>query len=183
MKHDHVQIVCPGPSLQFRKSRIAPCDCRIGVNRAVSAVPCTWWAFGDWQNLVNVVPIGKPNIFTNQQAMELFEAHIGPLKKITAHMELIDAVDFVEYEDLKTDCPLPLNPGTWTFAASLMLARHFDAKTIDVFGCDWEGTQDWDGAQQAERSKERWDRERVDVGKVVQWLRESGVTVNGIPGN
>jgi hypothetical protein len=181
--HETAQILCPGPSLRDHIGNLPKADIRIGVNRAVTAVLCDWWVFGDWLALQDFIPIGKPNVFTHRKAESQLQQHVGPLHFYTVKM-LLDSVERAFYDDVTTDCPVRLDGCTWSLVAALIFVEwHLDGclKRIDLFGVDWKGEEDWDGRAFGERSPERWERERIDVMRAVNWLMGKGVEVNGIP--
>jgi hypothetical protein len=178
------QIICPGPSLAGHIGKLPQADLRIGVNRAICAVPCDWWVFGDWIALRDFSPIGKPKIFTHSNVDEQLQRNVGPLHYYSIRMQVLDAVERVNQEDITTECPIPLNPCTWSLVSALIFTRWkmpVFLSRIDLYGVDWSGDQDWDGHKCSERNDYRWERERSDVMRTVQWLRENEIEVNGIP--
>ena len=154
---------------------------RIGVNRAVEAVACDWWVLGDWQGLEDFTPIGRPGLVVPRVIFERLEQHVHEVKLYDIHEYKIRGVEQVHYEDIATDCPVPLSPQTWSFAAALVFAETLGPKIIEVVGCDWSGDQDWDGKHFAERTEQRWERERNDVMRVIEWLDGKGIRVDGLP--
>lgn len=161
-----VAILSPGPSLKQYPGR-SGYDLLIGVNRVVSAIECDWWSAMDILMVTEEMPFGQPRLFTIMDT----ETSIPPLIKLRRFKEIL------------THEEMTINPGTgWNIfsaPAALMLALHLGATSIDAWGCDMEGTSDWDGLNDIpySRHNERWIRERAIWIKTTEFIRSYGVSV------
>lgn len=148
-------ILCPGPSLtRYDGSG----DIRIGVNRAAIAYQCDHWCAIDYHMVKDKWPQvkGKPQLWTDRQQVQKFGGNY--------------------FRTIDTDCPA--NWGTFSMTVAIVLAAHLGATQIDVWGCDWAGTLDYDGAPEGSmRTDDRWARERKLYAEIETWLTGKGITI------
>ena len=164
-------LLCPGPSL-LAFNEAPRYDLTIGVNRAVLAFPCDWWAVQDWQLFGDTHPDGNPAVFTTLDCMEAIRRHGGSYR--LAHRLLRYIADVYFYE------PAPDYWALYTATAALILAWDQGATSITCYGCDREGVDDYDGTSRTSdnRTDERWQRESRIWRDVVIWLRDHGMRVH-----
>lgn len=166
----NIALLCPGPSLADFPG-VSGFDRTIGVNRAALAHPCDVWACGDYPLIERVrhQVIGKPELFT----AAVSAAH---LRDHSTHWP----GDVVEFEWLYGVCPAEWRWDHFTATASLVYAAWRGVKRIDVYGCDWAGTGDWDDTQAGgNRNDARWDLERgIWQNVLTPWLNKQGITIN-----
>ncbi len=168
-----MRIAAPGPSLDAEAvGKEGPL---IAVNRAAEVVPCSWWAFRDWQTFEAVNPMDPEcGIFTDTVARDAIRRH-GHWKKFRGRR--------VIYTE---ELVVPNKFLLYSFTAALCLAYHLQSQTwatapkIECFGCDLAGTVDWDGHtdRRYDRSQERWDCEIALIREVVGWIRKKGIEVD-----
>lgn len=154
-------ILAPGPSFAgFLKQPSSPDVC-IGVNRAASAYPCDYWVAADRVAVDAFPAIGTPILFVPR---------VLP-KKMTDEKRRIVSV-FMYWEDLSPSSPIPLLGNVFSLIAAVVLAVHLKAKSLDLYGCDWEGTLDWDGSESIDENRcpDRWAKERGEFDVVARWL-------------
>ena len=177
-----VAILCPGPSLSVVIGRVADAvrdyyGAILGVNRVAEAYPCDWWVFNDHEVFGWWLPCNEPRIFTCNESYERIAANRDP--QIIARR---DRAKWTFYPQIETTCPS--DPG-WTgfsMLIAMVLAEWLiDGRGhgIDIYGCDWEGTEDWDGTPPPRwsRSPYRWNNEIHKFGFVEAWLRTKGIAV------
>ena len=158
-----VRILCPGPSL----ARYDPIDFAglvIAVNRAAVAFYCHCWAVADYPVIrdYHAKVLGTPTILTRRQTW----TDIGHRVRMTAKI----------IEDIDLPGAPPWNLKTMTCAMAYAYAT--GAKRIELHGCDWEGTADYDGVQAGEdRTDKRWEQERAAVNNLSEWMRARGTEV------
>ncbi len=140
------------------------------MNRAATFTLCDWWAFLDYTVFAQVLPPGKPKIFTTVISAETSAIHGRPFKP-----------------DMTLDSIMGnYMAGGWTIytaTASLALAAHLGATQIDVYGADWEpDAPDWDGVMLASNTRhaDRWAQERVLWDQLCGHLNEKGITIERI---
>jgi hypothetical protein len=158
------RILNPGPSL----ATYSPAGfggVTIAVNRAAVAFHSDAWAacdypmIRDYQHRV----LGAPMLLTKRQTW----ADIGPRCRLA-----LAAI----VEDLPMDGAPPWQLKTMTCAMAFAVAN--GATRIELYGCDWSGTADYDGAEAGEdRTDARWAKERADVAALTEWLAGRGVEV------
>lgn len=158
-----VRILNPGPSL----AHYDPGDFAgtvIAVNRAAIAFTCTIWACCDYPAIrdYHAKVLGTPKVLTRRQTW----ADIGNRVRLVA--KIIEDID------------LPGAP-RWnvkTMTCAMAYAFYTGAKRIELFGCDWQGTADYDGVQAGEdRTDKRWEIERADTLKLMEWMKDRGTEV------
>jgi len=161
-----IAILCPGPSLAAFLERPPMHDAYIGVNRAVEAWPCSYWAFADHETFGMFTPLGHPTIGTTDQAAML-AARKWPDR--WQHFACICE------RDMNTRCPTDPGWRHYSMHVGLVLAQHLGARQIIAYGADLEGACDWDGTRREARNKYRWDNEKHKLGHIEAWLAGEGV--------
>lgn len=161
-------VLSPGPSLSRVTRHDLTGDVTIGVNRAVHALPCDWWAFGD-DRMYRTYPAGYPlKISTNDESKRR-----------------LNLTDCLTWESIPLDVP---QWRLFSFTAAIVTAWHLGASTIRIYGCDWAGVSDYDGHQYqfkdesaaVTRQPDRWERERNIYDAVVAELVKRDVKVERI---
>lgn len=166
-------ILCPGPSLASL-STVPAADLVIGVNRAALRFACTDWcccdlpAIEQWHESVIDGQRGAPTLISGMEAVDNLRD-----RKVIWRGEVFDRRRMLDY------CPHEINWVMFSFTTAIVYAGYREAKRIDIYGCDWKGTADFDGAEAGKnRSDERWELERAIVARrLVPWLAERGVEV------
>jgi hypothetical protein len=161
-----IAILCPGPSLAGFLAHPPLHDAYIGVNRAATAWVCSWWAFADHESFNLFTPLGRPTIFTADQAARL-AAREYPDR--WAHATVL------RESDIGTRCPSDPGWKHYSMHIALVLAQHLGAREIVAYGADMEGVTDWDGAVRGARTPYRWANERHKLDHIVAWLASEGV--------
>jgi hypothetical protein len=165
-----VHLLCPGPSLAAYAAP-TPRPLTIAVNRAALRFQCDWWAACDYpmvrDNRRHV--LGAPAVCTAKQQFWKFPELVGVCIE----------------DDLWPKWRMPgANPGgysLYSFSAAMILALHVGATRLDVFGADWKGTADYDGAQAGEnRSDDRWATEARFFAEMSTFLQANGCEVNRV---
>jgi hypothetical protein len=167
---DDIAILCPGPSLAGFLAAPVQHQLYIGVNRAVIAYPCDYWAFNDAEPFSWFEPQGRPVCFTSEAAF----ARI-PVSPRLAEFE------WLYYRDINTTCPSDPGWVNFTMTTALVLAEHLGAARVMMYGADQTGTDDWDGPPQRGRDARheyRWQNERHKTGHVLEWMARRGVRVS-----
>jgi hypothetical protein len=162
-------LLCPGPSLA-RLTCVPDSELSIGVNRAATAFAVGVWACCDlpaieqWHEQV----IGSPTLVCGQEAWDNLRD-----RKITWRGETCFSASMASY------CPPGMNWTMFSSTVALIHAAFRGATQIDVYGCDWAGTADFDGVQAGKnRSPDRWKLEReIWQNVLVPWLAARGVTI------
>lgn len=175
----HAIILSPGPSLARYVPQ--PCDLTLGVNRAARLFPCDVWVCGDTPlielpDLVDGKPlhesiIGSPLLVTYGVTMDTLRDHGFKWRG-----EIFSWTQIAESFWLHTSV---VNWPWCTCTAAVVYAAFAGAKSIDVYGADWEGVEDFDGAKAGKnRSVDRWREERSIFGALQIVLKEKrGVTI------
>lgn len=164
-----VAILCSGPSLRDFIASPEPHDVFVGVNRAVEAHACDWWAFNDSATLGYFEPIGLPRIFTSKACELRIE-----------DKERYGRFDHTYFHEIGTTCRSDPGWDRFSMTCAMVLAEHLGASQITIYGCDWKGSDDWCGPQQGTkqgRGDYRWQNEIHKFGHVEGWLRSLGVEV------
>jgi len=151
----------------------SPADLTIAVNRAIGFRSADVWAAGDIPMLTDQRPdvIGKPELFTaaNTNAYLRDKGREWP-GKVTEFEQLFSYLD-----------PASCSWTMFTFTAAIVYAAHAGAKQIEIFGCDWTGTNDFDGWNQAgNRSPERWKLEREIYSRLIRLIDARGIEVKRV---
>lgn len=156
-------IICPGPSLT--KTFLKHFDGRvIAVNRAARQFDSDVWVCGDWElyEAVHRTVCGLPKLLCPRSTTIQARHHEIPWRG-----------DVIEYESLYGRMAMHHD---WQWS-TLTVAIAYAAKTaqseypeIDLFGADWSGTADFDGATEfapakpfRDRSPRRWQDEMTKV--------------------
>jgi hypothetical protein len=71
-------------------------------------------------------------------------------------------------------------PGSWSIQVAVAGAYGLGAVDIDVYGHDMRGEHDVTGHPGADRTEERWERERLDWHATCTWAEANGVKINHI---
>lgn len=177
-----IALLSAGPSLVQTFNDSLSFDVRIGVNTAVEHFACDWWCVGDrhlliGENMAPAKPIGNPRIYTTTETID----RVG----LTTALSWSEAGP--QYSPPMEDTAKGRTSGwdTWTATAAVVLARHLNATSLDVYGVDMAGHSDVSG-RVGGRSDHRWQRERPVWEACIQWIRAQGVRVvihqpNGTP--
>jgi len=198
-----IAILCPGPSLVEFLGRPRAHDAFIGVNRAATAWPCDFWAFNDHEGFNwyhgQVQRNGeKPVCFTSNQAYELL-----------AGLPAIDEFRWLFYPQIETECPSDPGWTNYSLTIAMVLAEYVIRRrrsenageagdsslppkarfavansthhsSLFIYGCDWSGTADWDGAESNRgegRTEYRWKNEQHKFWHVMRWLNGRDIDV------
>lgn len=165
-KGPSIAILCPGPSLTEFLLHPPTHDAYIGVNRAVEAWVCSYWAFADHETFGMFQPLGHPTICTTDQA-----AMLGARK----FPERWQHFAVIRETDMATRCPSDPGWRHYSMHVAMIAAEHLGAGEIVAYGADMQGSSDWDGTPREARTKYRWDNERHKLDHIVAWLAGEGV--------
>lgn len=175
-------VLCPGPSLARTFLHHLPevagsYGLFVGVNRAVEAFPCDWWAFNDVQAMSFIMPQRRPNIFSLATTKKLVFEDVRLREPAFRHQWLDDL-------ECNSDCPRDLEWRQYSMLMAIVLCEKFGAGHIDIYGCDWSGEDDWDGPDRAPvrggRTPYRWSNEIHYFSRLEGWLGGRGVTVRRV---
>lgn len=164
-------LLCPGPSL----ARFAPGPGELAmklvvcVNRAALKFPCDAWAALDW----TIVKAhghdvqGSPVLITSGDTPRLLD-RVGVKWR---GQEVFPA-------DLFAYVPHVVNYVLFSATTGLVFAAMRGAKEIDIYGCDWQGTLDYDGVTGGQtRTPFRWDSEKLIWAATLEALKAKGIEV------
>ncbi len=159
-----VAILNPGPSLANLLT-LPKCDLSIAVNRAALRFECNIWAATDYPMIrdYQVFAMGNPKLLTRRQTWTDIKHRV--------RLPLAGIVD-----------DLALNvPANWlakTMTCAMAYAYAWGAHRIELYGCDWAGTKDFDGKEAGEnRTDARWEAEKSEAGMLIEWLASRKVEV------
>lgn len=144
----NISILCPGPSLRLYRP-----GCEgvvIGVNRAATIHACDVWAATDRPLIDRTQPIGTPTLLTIAATRDSLSCRGRPWPYlVVTHCGI----------GMKDNARTPWT--RYTATAALHYAGWLGATHVDVYGCDWSGTKDWDGEEAGcNRTDDRWAEER-----------------------
>jgi hypothetical protein len=160
-------LLCPGPSLA-RTFDDAFAGLRVGVNRAATAYRCDWFAALDYPTIrdYHAQVLGEPKLLTRSQTW------------VDVHRQCrFDSATIAE--DLVSPVP---SRELLTATAALVLLGSLGVQAVNVYGADWTpDAPDFDGKATGEnRSAERFVREAVQWGQIVEWMNGRGISVKRI---
>lgn len=164
-----VAILSAGPSLTQTFDPDAHHTVRIGVNAAVEAYECEWWAAGDLEAYRAITPIGRPGLYTKSTTLAQMETKLP---------RILDGRPTLAWKTAAEG--LGKLPATWSVysaPAALVLAVHLRAASVDVYGADMNGDCDYAGRFCRNRNEERWANERNIWNQVRRWAESLGVPV------
>jgi hypothetical protein len=163
-----IAVLCSGPSLSAFLAGPVRHDLYVGVNRAVIAHPCDYWAFHDAEGFEAFEPLGRPVCFTPRAAFERIKRR-----------ERIDAFRWLFHDAIRTNCPSAPGWTHFTVTEALVLCEYLQARRITVYGCDQTGVDDFDGPPPSPvtRTVARWNSERHKFDHVTAWLASCGIEV------
>lgn len=154
-------LLCPGPSLI---SYTGDGGFVVGVNRAASLHECDVWAATDRPLIMKTDPIGTPVLLTIEATRESIARRGKPWPYLVITHTGIGGKDNARTPWIR-----------FTATAALYYLAWLGAEHVDVYGCDWQGTEDWDGEHAgANRAEQRWRDEREIWDKVI---KSTGITV------
>lgn len=171
-------ILNPGPSLVETFADREGYDIRIGVNRAVGAFRCDYWAILDSaEAFEQAKPIGTPAILSIDASWLRLLKMTEPGPRAAKHR-------FIDFNDVSAIVPIAqVCQKIYSIYAAIALAYKLGANQIDVYGADWEGEADFDGRTWCNnnRGEDRWKSERNGFESLRTWMLERGVLVTRIP--
>lgn len=170
-----IAVLCSGPSLSefltvpARRDRH---DLTVGVNRAVIAHPCDYWAFNDSEAFHYFEPLGRPVCFTSKAAFDRIEPR-----------DRIDAFRWLFYAQINTTCPSYPGWTQFSVTVALVLCDYLKARRVTLYGCDQAGADDFDGPSPTPvvRTPARWSSERHKFDHVAAWLESRGIELVRLP--
>lgn len=145
-------------------------DITIGVNSIVDRFACDWWSAMDVTMVWESAPLNSPALFTVQGTLETLLRRGMKLGAVVTH-------------EAHGGGPMGRNAGeswsTYSAPAGLWLAGILGATHVDCWGCDMQGTANYDGTtpKHAIRTDERWERERAIWNETAARLRDRGIEV------
>jgi hypothetical protein len=159
-------ILAPGPSLALLASP-PPSDLLIGINRAGLAFHCDVVAISDYPLFKKVDDhlLGRPNLLSKQDTLATLKGRLDRFPEVFAAEEI-------------QGVPLTLQWRWKTLTCAMAFAFYRGAKSIDIYGCDWSGTLDYDGTEAGEdRTDRRWNEERACAEDLMRWMGERNCPV------
>lgn len=162
-------VLCPGPSLathtdHLRHLRAATRQIFIAVNKAADFIDHDWFAAGDRRAFGRVEDgtlfinrVARVGVITFASECRWIRTCGDPDVSRFANLELR------QWEDLQ---PRPAD-FQWTVQSGLLLAQQLGAVEVHLYGCDQDGTRNWDGTTQAGRNDQRWTREREHLAATI----------------
>lgn len=152
-----------GPSLALYPGRDA-FDTVIAVNKAVLVGGYCWWSVGDILTVGRLYPSlpYAPLIWTHTETMRQIVGRFGWVDGKTYHRDEVNA-----------------RWSMFSATAGLMLAKVLGAERVECYGCDMAGVLNYDGTDEptANRTEQRWERERVIWEKTRNLVEEAGCEV------
>jgi len=158
-------ILCPGPSLAETcdAARLAEFHHTIAVNRAIDHLRTQWLVAGDAHTLYRINQMPSVGVVTFGDVIR----DPGMLPPWISRQRR-EALTWREWLDIPT---FPPHANTWGSVTALALALDLGADEIHFFGCDLRGNTEFDGQVAhpsiADRSAERWQRERTDLQNAI----------------
>lgn len=145
-------VLCPGPSLATVE--VVPADFTIGVNRAATFKGCDIWCSLDFDFIKHQHEkiLGNPILLTCKDSIRILARDTafvwrGIVKFISELIPWMPA-------DHQNNWPL------FSMTSAIVYAAHAGASEVNLWGCDWKGTSDYDGAQAgSNRTPQRWSQE------------------------
>ncbi len=164
-------VLCPGPSLAMPHMD-ATYDGAITVNRAGAMYAGGWWCFADAVAFANTERRpAQAHLFIPEETARILGENPDTHDAFSAYRVMT-------WERLGYH-RLPHCTHNISIIAALMLARARGAVAIDLYGCDWSGTDDFDGADigsnTAGRNDRRWAEEARVVGLVFDKFTALGI--------
>ena len=148
-------LLCPGPCLVEYPGNDGY-DLVIGVNRAAGFAPCDIWSMFDHFTYDQTQVIGTPRILTRTTAWSKLSA------------EIQERHEFILVDEYRQKWRKGHPQHAWTYsatAAACMALREWGVELLEIWGCQLEGVEDFDGGQNKKtvtcRSSGRWQKERV----------------------
>lgn len=86
-------------------------------------------------------------------------------------------------EHLRSACPTSIAWQRYTMTVAIVLAETLGADVITLYGCEWQGTRDWDGATNLRnegRDAHRWRAEEDATRLIAQWMIDDGVSLRRV---
>jgi hypothetical protein len=164
-------VLCPGPSAYTFPGRDGY-DMVIGVNRAAGLAPCDYWVMLDGVQVWKIsAPVGRPKIICGHPS------HLDLWRNIP---EAREHGWFDIQECIQT---LPEAPITWAVfsaTAAIVTAIHLGAKSVDIWGADMKGIEDFDGLNMPgmyARSEMRWQKEARILHELTEHFAAKGITI------
>jgi hypothetical protein len=159
-------VACPGPSLEMMPGA-DHFAFTIGVNRVPCSRVCDYAAFMDektWEEIKRSGGyLGQPKVITSRWMPALLYPELEGMQVLT----LLDAARAVG---------LPRR--SYTVNNAVQAAVALGAEEVRLYGVDWSGTLDWDGAKVCgDRSEDRWAAEKRVFERVCQDLKQTHGTI------
>ena len=158
-------------------------DLRLSVNRAGLAVASDWWAALDYPTVRDHAAklLGYPNLITTRQTM--YDIALRPWRIARFH-EVRPIQDMVEIAgEWKRD---PIDWCNRSMNAAIGFAAMEGAKSIDLYGADFAGQQDFDGNADKEaitnRRPDRWETERAIIATATELFASRGIVLRRMNG-
>jgi len=167
-------IICSGPSVRAYLEKPPAYDWVLAVNRMVQFVRCDYFVFNDHEAFGWWPTEQKPRpvCFTSNQAFKLICNRDEGRRRADEHKWLF-------YPQIETQCPSDTHWTSFSMTIAMVLAEHLGAERIVIHGCDWEGSDDFDGRSppRMPRDAYRWNNEIHKYGLVKAWLTGRGIEV------
>lgn len=168
-----ISIVSAGPTL----ARWKAADFRgtvIAINRAAEAYAADWWCVADPDRFDKLKPLGKPSLFVRDDIVSWFKPRGSSI--------IENAPEVLKWGQFLREGKTPMGhafdhaaPAALLFAGNL--AMRDGIKTIDCYGVDMAGEDDFTGETGIGRSKHRWANECSTWNTISEWLAKHGVQV------
>ncbi len=167
-----IALLSAGPSLAKSYDASQPYDLVIGVNTAASLFECDWWSVGDAHRFFEITPKGNPKVFTIGAERDKVLASDDRLR--------LQGVEIEEWQTVMDHAAIPAGMPNFSCTAALMFCHYLKADSVDAYGVDMIGAEDVTGEATRWREPVRWGKERVEWAYLVNWMQESGITVERI---
>lgn len=163
-------VACPGPSLSA-VGELEGYEAVLAVNGAAQCVASTHWVFLDNGCWRKYKPIGQPVICTSRLVRVVLARRSPELND----WAFVDAL----FEDQRNTINRSIRWSCFSSPTALVVAQHLGATSIDVFGCDMQGTSDCFGSEldAIHRQPDRWKDELAIWEATANELRSVGIEV------
>lgn len=162
-----IAILSAGPSLKRTWRGNFQYSYTIAVNSALAWTRTDWLCAGDRDTLIR---LGEHRPFVGVWTMA------DVVETPPPGWERARLIGFNHFQGWKGLA----RPGTWSIQAAIAGAYEIGSTVVDVYGHDMAGDHDVIGRAGADRSEERWERERLDWQASLDWASSHGLTINRI---
>ena len=198
-----VALLSAGPSLGLYEDHRGTYDLVVAINTSAMKYPCDWWCFKDQPFMRHVgegrryglpaEPRPTGLCILGKRIENEYRAWVRVDENGVDEWKIYpfdpDVVAWANTCQIRNMADWEFNGFTghgqkshdmWkklTIGMALMLCYQLGASSIDCFGVDMDGIEDYAGRTYGNRTDERWEMERPIFEHVKGWLEERDITV------